>query len=158
VTLELPAWQPVLHMTIQLLPIAQPRPRARGIQLPGGRITARVYHQASHPVTAYREEIAYRVRQEWPDDPLEGPLRLDLAFVFPRLQRLMWKRKDMNLTRKDTKPDTDNLRKPVMDCITGIVWKDDSQVCDGWTKKFYAAGDEGPFVELKLFKEIANQD
>lgn len=150
----LPAWKPVLHLVIEIEPVAQPRPRARAIPLKNGKHTAQVYHDKKHPVNAYRLTIADEARKRWQNGIIEGPLRLDIAFIFPRPQRMVWKTKPMPRTRFTSKPDIDNLRKPVMDALTGIMWRDDSQVCDGVSKKFYAAGDESPFVEFKLYQEV----
>lgn len=48
------------------------------------------------------------------------------------------------------KPDRDNCDKSVMDALTGLLWVDDAQVCDGRLTKWIAAGDEQPHVMIEI--------
>jgi len=52
--------------------------------------------------------------------------------------------------RHAKKPDRDNLDKALMDSLTGLLWIDDAQVCDGRITKWIAAGDEQPHVVVTL--------
>lgn len=44
--------------------------------------------------------------------------------------------------RPTSKPDFDNLAKAVSDALNGIAWRDDAQVVDGRSIKFYGARPE----------------
>jgi Holliday junction resolvase RusA-like endonuclease len=61
-----------------------------------------------------------------------GPVVLDLFFYLPRPKTYAKKKR-----HHIRKPDRDNLEKGVKDALKGIIWKDDSQVCDGRTRKMY---------------------
>ncbi len=64
----------------------------------------------------------------------DGPVGLSVAFIFPRPKTV--KRKWHTV-----KPDVDNPCKLLMDSLNGIVWRDDSQVCELTARKSY--GDTG---------------
>lgn len=57
------------------------------------------------------------------------------------------------VTRKDptVKPDIDKLARTVLDALTGVVYKDDSQVCHLTLGKIYGAANalEGVFLFIK---------
>jgi Holliday junction resolvase RusA-like endonuclease len=36
------------------------------------------------------------------------------------------------------------------DALNGLLWRDDSLICDGRVQKVYAAGDEQPHVEIAI--------
>lgn len=46
--------------------------------------------------------------------------------------------KDSAVAHPMTKPDVDKLLRAFLDALTGVVWKDDSQVTDAITRKRYA--------------------
>jgi Holliday junction resolvase RusA-like endonuclease len=72
----------------------------------------------------------------------EHPLHVSLRFSFVRPKShlkkdgSLRKGKPQAMTRK---PDVDKLVRPVLDALTGIVWRDDSQVTAVWADKFYGA-------------------
>ena len=66
-----------------------------------------------------------RFGQYRPKEPLPGPLRLVVKWLFPQVKG-SW-----NGQPKTTKPDTDNLNKLPKDCMTALgFWGDDAQVAD----------------------------
>lgn len=71
----------------------------------------------------------------------EIPLGVDLAFNVPQLKK---KVRDMPTVGMDV----DNAAKAILDAMNGIVYVDDSQVCDLNVKKRYAS--EG-YVEIKVY-------
>jgi Holliday junction resolvase RusA-like endonuclease len=76
----------------------------------------------------------------------DGPVHVDLEFVFSRPAAKVWKRKPMRRLWHVVKPDTDNLQKLVFDAIKKVVWVDDSQVCSQSVVKVIATGSERPGV------------
>ena len=68
-----------LHIRVEGVPVAQPRPRARR---QGEH--ARVYSPKDHKVNAWRELVKKEARLNRPSRPLEVPIRIDLTFLFPR--------------------------------------------------------------------------
>ena len=59
-------------------------------------------------------------------------VRLDVDFIMPRPK---------TVTRQDhtVKPDRDKLLRCVQDALTGMIYKDDSQVIEGETTKIYGS-------------------
>jgi len=86
----------------------------------------------------YAEALKHR-----PNQPLDGPIRLDAIFRFPRPKSA---RKDAVFMAH--RPDEDNLKKALMDAITyARIWTDDSRVCDGRVMKIYG---EPPGVTVRI--------
>lgn len=129
---------------VPAVPVAQPRARA-AIQ---GR-HARVYN-ARGPIDAFRASVRLAASWAFEGAPISGPLRVDAIFVFPRTQGQIWKTKPMPRIRHAKKPDRDNLDKAILDSLTGLLWLDDAQVCDGRIEKWIASGDEQPHVTITV--------
>lgn len=82
-----------------------------------------------------------------PDAPLEGPVKLYTAWIFPCSSR------HPEGTYKMTRPDTDNLLKGFKDAMTEAgFWMDDAQVAAEYTCKRYG-GAEGILVEVGAMEE-----
>jgi Holliday junction resolvase RusA-like endonuclease len=64
---------------------------------------------------------------------LQGKLKCDLVFVRDNRRRV----------------DVNNLSKPVTDAMNGVVYDDDSQIVDQWTRKFYSK--ENPGLTVKVY-------
>lgn len=99
--------------------------------------------------------IAYHAQQQFSGTLLTGPVCLSLEFTMPRLKGHYGSGKNTNRL-KDTapvwhvaKPDLDKLIRCVKDALTGVVWRDDSQVCElGRVTKIY--GDApGVWITIK---------
>jgi crossover junction endodeoxyribonuclease RusA len=116
-----------------------------------GRPRASVYTPDAATVKAYRQQIAIAWRTAFPGmQPLDGPLRVDVVFVLPRPQALIWATKPMPRMPHWHKPDRDNLDKAVLDALEGLAFSNDSQVCSGEITKWIAAGDESPHTEITV--------
>lgn len=91
---------------------------------------------------------------KWPNPPLDCPLRLDVIAVFARPKRLMRKKDPDGRVPHVSKPDVDNILKAVGDSgqMAG-VYRDDSTIWWANIRKYYAAKDEGPRVEIRLVWE-----
>lgn len=78
----------------------------------------------------------------------EKPLALDVLFKMPIPKgKQRGKHKIEEGTPHITKPDTDNLVKAVKDCMSGILYKDDRQVCHEVVRKVYSYQ---PCIEIKI--------
>ena len=80
---------------------------------------------------------------------MEGPVRVDILAVMPRPKRLLRKKDPNGLIWCLTKPDSDNIRKSVLDALK-TWWRDDSQVVDGRTLKVYAERNGHPRVIVRV--------
>jgi len=76
---------------------------------------------------------------------LDDAVRLSVAFSLPRPKK--YQRRGVE-PRHVTKPDLDKLTRAVGDALTGVAWRDDSQVVELMTTKRYAAIDAPPSVEV----------
>lgn len=105
-----------------------------------------------------KEKLAVIVQQKAPEKLLDCPLQVDLAFYLPRPKSHYGTGKNEGQLKMQfayiyhtKKPDIDNLRKLVMDAMTGIFWRDDSLVCRGATVKEYS---ERPRTEIRIKKLV----
>lgn len=125
----------------------QGRPRAT---IAGGRV--RVYDPAKS--RNYKEYVALIARQNAPEKPLSGSLRVRVEIYRGMLKSFSRQKKKLaeaRLLRPTTKPDLDNSAKSVLDACNGIIYKDDAQIVDLSVSKFYS---ENPRVEIRV-EEIA---
>lgn len=90
-----------------------------------------------------------------PETPLNGPLRVDFTFYFPRPKDHYRTGKYSGLLKDRaplfhiSKPDRDNADKAVLDQLTvSRMWLDDCQVCDGRIIKRYANREPGCLVRI----------
>jgi len=83
-----------------------------------------------------------------------GAISLSIEFIMPRPARFVWKGPHAE-PRHYTKPDRNNLEKAVEDALTGILWRDDCQVCQGPVSKRYARPGEacGAHVTVEILGE-----
>ncbi|MEM9588985.1 MAG: RusA family crossover junction endodeoxyribonuclease, partial [Planctomycetota bacterium] len=103
-----------IRIYVPAVPVAQPRPRAtiRGFH-------AAVYTPSKHPVEAFKATVRMAAADVMRGRaPLQGPLRVDAEFVFPRPRNRVWKTKPMPRERHTKKPDRDNLDKAALDALT----------------------------------------
>lgn len=69
-----------------------------------------------------------------------GPVRLSITFYLPRPKSLSRTKAQAHLT----KPDCSKLIRSTEDALTGVIWRDDSQVVDLHATKQYAGLGETP--------------
>ena len=86
----------------------------------GGRA---VLVESSKKVPAWRAAVAEAATQNC-GELIDGPVDLTIEFVLPRPKS--WRKgRDEPMTAR---PDVDKLARAVLDALTGIAFKDDSQV------------------------------
>lgn len=120
-------------------PKGQPRPRAFARNF-GGKWQARVYDAGT--AEGWKGAIALAAKPFVPFIPLEGPVRLDVTFYFPR-PKAHFTKKGLRPTAPAfhvSKPDRDNCEKALLDALKQLgMMRDDSQVCAGAVVKRYGA-------------------
>ena len=124
-----------ITFTVPAVPTAQPRQRHR-IITSGGRAFAHNYTPAKDPVNSFKAAVQLAASQVYQGPPLDGPLRMEVVFVFPRPKGMIWKKKPMPREWHTPKPDRDNLMKSLQDALNKLVFQDDSQICSGNVEKF----------------------
>jgi len=111
--------------------------------------SARVYDPGT--AEGWKGLIALAAQDLVPPEPMEGAVRLDVEFLFPRPKRLLRKKDPDDRIRHTAKPDIDNLAKAVMDCLKTLrFYKDDAQVQCGEREKWYVARGGAPGAQIAV--------
>ena len=103
------------------------------------------------PVKEAKKLLISHLMPERPDAPIEGPVELKTAWLFPK-----------GKSHKDgewrvTRPDTDNLQKLLKDCMTRCgFWTDDAQVVRETAEKKWS--DEPTGIEIEITKLEVRDD
>jgi len=131
-------------------PQAQKRHRYTGKDRNGKPLK---FVRAYDPSAVDKQSLRSIVQAQAPDKPLIGPLRVDCFFFYAYRKtdygsgRNAGKLKDSASIWKDTGKDRDNCDKLVLDALTGVFFRNDSQVCDGRIIKRYS---ENPRTEIYI--------
>ncbi|NNV08118.1 RusA family crossover junction endodeoxyribonuclease [Geobacillus sp. MMMUD3] len=124
-------------------PVAQGRPRATTVN---GRV--RMYDpKKSRDFKHYLKLAASKHR---PEQLIEGPISLEVKVYKPTLKSFSKKKKvaaEAGQIRPISKPDVSNYLKLIEDALTGVIWKDDSQIIDCSISKYYS---ETPRTEIQI--------
>jgi len=118
-----------------------------GIPVPQGSKTATVINgravmfEANKKHRGWREHVSSVIPQL--EQPSMNPVRVELLFYFNRPKTV--KREHMSV-----KPDIDKLSRSVLDCLSGRVIKDDSQVIILNARKEYT--DKSPGVLVRVYE------
>ena len=125
-----------------ITPQAQARPRAtrmgKGIRLYDPKKTADFKKQLR--LLAQAEHV----------EPLQGALSVEIWF-YRAVQKSISKKEHFRRTtgrvRPTVKSDIDNYAKSTLDGLNGTLWRDDAQIVDLNTHKYYS---ENPRIEIEL--------
>lgn len=118
-----------------------------GIPVPQGSKTAMVVNgravmfEANKKHKSWREHVSATIPAMY--HPSTQPVRVELMFYFNRPKTV--KREHMSV-----KPDIDKLSRSVLDCLSGRVIKDDSQVVILNARKEYT--DKSPGVLVRVME------
>jgi Holliday junction resolvase RusA-like endonuclease len=116
-----------------------------GIPVPQGSKTAMVVNgravmfEANKKHKAWREHVSATIPAM--DTPSTNPVRVELMFYFNRPKSV--KREHMSV-----KPDLDKLSRCILDCLSGRIVKDDSQVVILNARKEYTEQSPGVLVRV----------
>jgi Holliday junction resolvase RusA-like endonuclease len=107
-----------------------------------------------HPVLAFKAAVQERVRAYW-KTVSNCPFSVECEYFFPRPASKTFKNKPNPILWHTAKPDRDNIDKAVYDCLTGIVWRDDSQIVKGLSVKYVntPSGAAGVFLTIEELNE-----
>jgi len=118
-----------------------------GIPVPQGSKTAMVVNgravmfEANKKHKSWREHVSSVIPAM--TEPSTNPVRVELLFFFNKPKTV--KREHMSV-----KPDIDKLSRSVLDCLSGRVIKDDSQVIILNARKEYT--DKSPGVLVRVYE------
>ena len=134
-----------MKLIFEIEPVEQARPRAtrmgRGIRLYDPK-----------KVSVYKKQLAMICKFQYKEEPLDGPLRVELGFYRHVQSSLSKKERELRLSgnhRPVVKPDTDNYIKSTLDGLNGLLWEDDNQIVDLIAHKYYS---DNPRVEIEVKK------
>ncbi len=101
------------------------------------------------------KKITIEAKSQIPSDfkPFNGPIEIDVLFVFPLLKGFSKKKvqeiESGIIYYKDTKPDLDNTQKNILDPLEGLVYTNDSRICRTRAEKIYGIE---PRTEITITK------
>ena len=134
-----------MKLVFEIEPVEQARPRAtrmgRGIRLYDPK-----------KVSVYKKQLAMMCKFQYKQEPLTGPLKVELKFFRHVQSSLSKKERELRLSgshRPVVKPDTDNYIKSTLDGLNGLLWEDDNQIVDLIAHKYYS---DKPRVEIEVTK------
>jgi Holliday junction resolvase RusA-like endonuclease len=107
------------------------------------------YIPRDHAIHEWRQRVARFAaeavrRQGWQLAWSEGGVGIDVIYYMPRARSN--KRKLPTI-----KPDLSNMNKAIEDSLTGIVWRDDSVVCESRERKVFAGSAESCGVVIDVW-------
>ena len=122
----------MLEIIVKGKPIAKARPRfARR-----GKFVVTYNNQQTE-----EGRFLFEVQKQWARPPIEGPLKVRCSFEMP-IPKSTSKKKTWAMIKDEIKhtkkPDVDNLLKFTIDCLIGVIFKDDSQIIYLAGGKFYS--------------------
>lgn len=135
-----------------------------GIPRPGGgkiagfnKRTGKMFVRPDNPRTApWRQDVAGAAAQQYSGPLLTGPVLMVYSFLFPRPKSHYGTGKNADVLKPSaprfhtTKPDLTKIIRSTEDALTGIVYKDDSQVCFRQEQKLYCNEGERPGVTIRI--------
>ncbi len=125
-------------ITIPGQPVAQSRPR---FSIRGGR--AHVYD--GDKSRDYKLHVLLTATRQGAE-LMTGPVSVEILFLMQRPKSLPKKVK-----HHVKKPDIDNLTKAILDGLNGVLWKDDSQVCELVARKIYTRDEPGVVLTVSEY-------
>ncbi len=147
-----------MKLEITVLGIPQPKQSARfRVQKFGNKTFVKSYQKKE--VVENERNFAFDAKSQLAEDfqPFSGPLKVSATYIFPPLKSFSKSKLNAlasgSIIFKDTKPDlTDNLNKAVFDALEGIVYINDSQICQIQSRKIY-----GTVPRIDLVFEVLNK-
>ena len=133
-----------------------------GIPAPGGSKTG-FYNKklsrvmmvpASKKTKPWMQAVAGCVRAEYDGEVLKGPLSVDFQFRFLRPKSHYGSGRNAGHVKESAplfptgRPDRTKVMRSTEDALTGILWKDDSQIVAGDATKIYVERDPGVVIAV----------
>ena len=91
------------------------------------------------------EQSIRSAAQEHAGTLLTGWVDVSICFALPRPKSLAKK-----VTWHLKRPDIDKLSRAALDALSGVIWRDDSQVVKLHATKYYAEPGEPPYVDISV--------
>jgi Holliday junction resolvase RusA-like endonuclease len=151
----MPKGKPMIEFFVPGVPV--PKGSAKAFVVKGRAIVTQDNGAKQKP---WASSISYTAMQSMRfEKPVQGPVSISLTFYMPRPKGHYGSGKNSALVKDSapqhhvSKPDLDKLVRCVKDALTGVVWNDDSQVCQITdTEKLYETASRGVGVKIRVTK------
>ncbi|WP_297739669.1 RusA family crossover junction endodeoxyribonuclease [uncultured Tessaracoccus sp.] len=119
--------------------------------------------ESSKRLEPWRAVVAWAAKQHI-KAPRAGAIRLDLHFVMPRPKSHFGTGRNADRIKPTApdchtqKPDIDKLERAILDALTGVAYRDDSQVVKVVKSKrwiHFAADPAGVYITVEPLEELA---
>lgn len=118
-----------IEITMPIEPTGQMRARRGKIITTKEGTQFATMHKAKKQAVRESQIIAYIIPVA-PPTPWTGPVMIELwAYMAMPQSWPKWKVENSDVIHPTKKPDLDNIVKHLKDCMTGIIYRDDAQVC-----------------------------
>lgn len=97
-----------------------------------------------------KEQVKWQLRSKFNQEPLPVPVAVTFTYFMPipkYVSKKMRQQMEMNFVHHMKRPDVDNISKFYLDCLTGVVLRDDCQVWRMVAEKRYSSN---PKVVIEL--------
>lgn len=136
--------KPVSDIEFEAFGLPKPQGSKKAFKTKQGRIV--LVEAAGKPHKVWREVVAEAARVVAPQEPLLGPIRVEVELFLPRA-------KSNNDQFPIYRNDLDKLVRSVLDSMTGIIFKDDGQVVQLIASKHYSDNrDDGAKICVRALK------
>ncbi len=103
--------------------------------------------ESSKKVQPWREAVAWVARKHF-KEPIEDAVLVEFEFVLPRTKRMG----DKIAPPMIQKPDIDKLARSTCDGLSGVAYKDDSQIVSLYVRKRRARPGEGTGAHIQVHR------
>lgn len=123
-----------------------PGPQGSKRHVGGGRMI-----ESSAKVKPWRVSVEWRAKEAMAGrSPSFNPIYLDVTFYFPRPASVSVKKRPHH----SVKPDLSKLVRSTEDAMTGIVYRDDAQICTMLIAKMYTDdGSSGALIKIREYTQ-----
>lgn len=131
---------------IEFVVVGKPIPQGSKVIRYRGRYAALADDNANE-LKPFRRRVAMLAHMQMQGRPLmQGPVQMRLVFKLYRPKNAS----KANPPTAAKKPDNDKLQRAVYDALTGVVYRDDAQVVDVWSRKMVAEEGEPMSVQIAV--------
>jgi Holliday junction resolvase RusA-like endonuclease len=113
------------------------------------------YTSSKDPVQDFKRRIVHGAKAAGAT-VFMGPVYLDILYVFS-FTGYIYKTKSNPRRWHTSRPDLSNTTKAIEDCLEGVCYKNDSQICWSNTIKIDGSVDETPRTVISIF-ELVDED
>lgn len=137
-------------------------PRPGGGKIAGiGKKTGKLFVRPDNPNTKYwRADVQQAANQQYNGELMTAGIVMKYMFRFPRPKSHYRSGKNSHILKENapryhiSKPDLTKIIRSTEDALTGIVWRDDSQVYDRGETKRYCDEGEKPGVSMTIWHDL----